>query len=486
MTHLSLSLCVSLYLLFCLFTYLTCVGVTARKHLATKNLIFLIQEEPLRTTHEVTASLPDPPHPQAKFPSKFLMLFITRSDGRMGVKEFVLYFAFTSFLLSLLFFPTLITRPHAGVRHLSAAGRPPQHHPRPPYPVTFAYLISASKGDVGRLKRALRALYHPNNYYLLHLDLEAPPEEHDRLAEFVAGHPVFAAVGNVWVVEKSNLVTYRGPTMLATTLHAMATLLKVCKWDWFINLSASDYPLITQDDLIHAFSELPRDLNFVQHSSRLGWKTNKRARPIILDPALYSLNKSELMWLPKQRTLPTAFRLFTGSAWVVLSRSFAEYCIVGWDNLPRTLLLYYTNFISSPEGYFQTVICNSKEYRNTTVNHDLHYITWDNPPKQHPLLLGLKDYRRLIISGLPFARKFRKNDSVMKRIDHELLRRRKGSQFAHGGWCAGDGEDGGEDCSGVGWQEKVGILRPGPGGRRLRALLARITSSANLRRQQCR
>lgn len=25
-------------------------------------------------------------------------------------------------------------------------------------------------------------------------------------------------------------------------------------------------------DLIYAFSELPRDLNFIQHTSRLGWK----------------------------------------------------------------------------------------------------------------------------------------------------------------------------------------------------------------------
>ncbi|MCD7471086.1 Beta-glucuronosyltransferase GlcAT14A [Datura stramonium] len=59
---------------------------------------------------------------------------------------------------------------------------------------------------------------------------------------------------------KQNLVTYRGPTMLATTLHAMSMLLRIAKWDWFINLSASDYPLVTQDDLIHAFSDLPRDL----------------------------------------------------------------------------------------------------------------------------------------------------------------------------------------------------------------------------------
>lgn len=38
--------------------------------------------------------------------------------------------------------------------------------------------------------------------------------------------------------------------MLATTLHAMAILLRTCKWDWFINLSASDYPLVTQDGMV--------------------------------------------------------------------------------------------------------------------------------------------------------------------------------------------------------------------------------------------
>ena len=60
--------------------------------------------------------------------------------------------------------------------------------------------------------------------------------------------PLFKEVGNVVVIGKANLVTYRGPTMIATTLHGAAILLKNFKdWDWFINLSASDYPLVTQD-----------------------------------------------------------------------------------------------------------------------------------------------------------------------------------------------------------------------------------------------
>ncbi|KAJ0742794.1 putative glycosyl transferase, family 14, beta-glucuronosyltransferase GlcAT14A/B/C [Helianthus annuus] len=79
-------------------------------------------------------------------------------------------------------------------------------------------------------------------------------------------------LGNVYVFPK-NMVTYTGPTMVSNTLHACAILLKKFKdWDWFINLSASDYPLVTQDDLLFTFRDLKRDVNFIEHTSKLGWK----------------------------------------------------------------------------------------------------------------------------------------------------------------------------------------------------------------------
>lgn len=40
----------------------------------------------------------------------------------------------------------------------------------------FAYLVSGPKGDLDKLWRTLHTLYHPWNYYLVHLDLESPPE----------------------------------------------------------------------------------------------------------------------------------------------------------------------------------------------------------------------------------------------------------------------------------------------------------------------
>ncbi|KAK9055554.1 hypothetical protein SSX86_026638 [Deinandra increscens subsp. villosa] len=234
----------------------------------------------------------------------------------MILKHFLIPFILTSLLFTMLYISTYLTP--FDITALNQSSLPTLLTPKSlnsslSYPVSFAYLISASKGDTAKLKRTIQSLYHPANLYLIHLELEATDHEHREIARFVTDNHVFQTVGNVLVVGKPNRVTYRGPTMLAATLHAMSMLLRIdAKWDWFINLSASDYPLVTQDDLISAFSVLPRNLNFIQHSSRLGWKLNKRGKPIMIDPGLYSMNKSEIWWVIKQRALPTAFKLYTG------------------------------------------------------------------------------------------------------------------------------------------------------------------------------
>lgn len=358
----------------------------------------------------------------------------------------------------------------------------PNGHPAPTshVPPKLAYVISGSRGDGNRMKRTLQALYHPRNQYVLHLDLESSPRERVDVSRYVKLDPAFGKVGNVHFISKANLVTYKGPTMVACTLHAAAILLKKSKdWDWFINLSASDYPLVTQDDLLHVLSYLPRDLNFIDHTSRLAWKESQRAMPIIIDPGLYLSKKMDVFWVPQRRQLPTSFRLFTGSAWVILTRSFMEYCIWGWDNLPRTMLMYYTNFISAPEGYFHTIICNSKEFQNTTINHDMHYIMWDIPPKQHPLMLTLEYFTNMTDSGAPFARKFGKDDPVLDKIDEVLLHRKKGL-FTPGAWCIGG--DGNDPCSVIG---DTGILKPGSGSKRLEKLLLKLLSTELFRPRQC-
>lgn len=66
------------------------------------------------------------------------------------------------------------------------------------------------------------------------------------LAKFVRSEK--EKMRNVMVMGLADLVTEKGPTVLASTLHGVAILLKKAEdWDWFINLGSSDYPLMPQD-----------------------------------------------------------------------------------------------------------------------------------------------------------------------------------------------------------------------------------------------
>jgi hypothetical protein len=130
------------------------------------------------------------------------------------------------------------------------------------------------------------------------------------LALVVQSNPIFKAAQNVYVMGKPDFVYSKGSSPVSFTLHAASILIRLSlHWDWFVSLSADSYPLVTQDgmvccfyifflafvlfiyffvkicvfylmlkiflgllDLLHIMSFLPKDMNFVNHSSYIGWK----------------------------------------------------------------------------------------------------------------------------------------------------------------------------------------------------------------------
>ncbi|CAI8582924.1 unnamed protein product [Vicia faba] len=350
------------------------------------------------------------------------------------------------------------------------------------YPPAFAYFISGGHGDKDRIFRLLLAVYHPRNRYLLHLGMDARKEERQGLADAVSSVPAIRAFGNVDVVGKADWITYLGSSNVAITLRAAAIMLKLDSgWSWFITLSARDYPLITQDDLSHVFSSVNRDLNFIDHTSDLGWKESDRFKPIVVDPGTYLARRSQIFQATEKRTTPDAFKLFTGSPWVTLSRPFLEFCIFGWDNLPRTLLMYFTNVKLSQEGYFHSVICNAPEFQNTTVNGDLRYMIWDNPPKMEPLFLNTSVYDMMAESGAAFARQFEANNPVLDMIDEKILQRGR-NRAAPGAWCSGRRSWWVDPCSQWG---DVDILKPGPQAKKLEASVSSLLDDWTAQTNQC-
>lgn len=173
--------------------------------------------------------------------SSLLCIFLLATSFNMGLIN-------SAHTINAIFsiFPSRLNQTHPTYAEMKVRMNPSS--PAGPTIPRFAYLISGSKGDLDKLWRTLYALYHPRNHYIVHLDLESSQEERLELSRRVENDPMFSKIGNVFMNTKANMVTYRGPTMVSNTLHACAILLKQNReWDWFINLSASDYPLVTQD-----------------------------------------------------------------------------------------------------------------------------------------------------------------------------------------------------------------------------------------------
>ncbi|OVA01365.1 Glycosyl transferase [Macleaya cordata] len=423
-----------------------------------------------------------------------------------------LFTLFSAAFLSLLLFISAISD-FTTLRSFSSSSTPFPSSVRygVSYPPAFAYYISGGRGHKDRILRLLLAVYHPRNRYLLHLGSDASSEERDELALAVRGVPAIRAFGNVDVLGKPDPLTYMGSSNIAATLRAAAILLRVDSgWDWFITLSSNDYPLLSQDDLSHVFSSVRRDSNFIDHTSDLGWKEHQRVQPVVVDPGIYLARRTQIFHASEKRPTPEAFKFFTGkfffllssysaselyiylrtdgvsascSPWVMLSRSFVEFCVLGWDNLPRTLLMYFTNVILSQEGYFHSVICNSPEFQNTTVNSDLRYMVWDNPPKMEPHFLNITDYELMVQSGAAFARQFEKDDPVLNLIDKKILRRQSPYRATPGAWCAGRKSWWVDPCSKWG---DVNVAKPGPGVERFGESMTRLLNDGKSESTRCK
>ncbi|KAB2062104.1 hypothetical protein ES319_A10G130000v1 [Gossypium barbadense] len=400
------------------------------------------------------------------------------------------YIILASFFFSLLFILSLLSTSTSASQSLLTIRRDPSLFPnRPvsltkipygPTPPSIAYLISGSAGDSARIIRLLLATYHPRNHYLLHLDLSAPQTERDRLAVTIHSVPIFRAAQNVDVIGKANYAYQRGSSTVTSTLHSASILLRLSsKWDWFISLSAGDYPLVTQDDLLHILSYLPKNLNFVNHSSYIGWKESKRLKPIIVDTGHYLLEKDEIFYVTQKRVLPNSFRLFSGSAFAMLTRSFIEFCILGTDNFPRTLLMYLANMPYSFTNYFPTILCNSK-FKSTVINHNLQYVAFNMSSSKKQLSShDLAEFNAMIQSGDAFATQFKFDDPVLDHIDRKILKRKPG-RVVQGGWCLGIPAN--DTCSVWG---DADILRPGKGAKRLERRIVKLLSGDRFRSLQC-
>jgi hypothetical protein len=144
--------------------------------------------------------------------------------------------------------------------------------------------------------------------------------------------------------------------------------------------------------------------------------------------------------------------------------------------------MYFNNVVLPQEGYFHSVICNSLDFRNFTVNNDLRFVVWDDPSQAEHRFLGWEHYSKMVDSGALFARLFQENDHLLDKIDNNILKR-----WSHGpvpgAWCSERTRWFTDPCSEWG---DVNIVRPGPQAVKLHLYINQTLEEAKYHSNSCR
>ena len=99
-------------------------------------------------------------------------------------------------------------------------------------------------------ERLLRAIYRPQNYYCIHVDLTADP------MVYSAVEAVAACFDNVMLASYRLDVQWSSYTVLEPDLICMEQLWKYKDWFYFINLTGEEFPLRTNLELVRIFKIL--------------------------------------------------------------------------------------------------------------------------------------------------------------------------------------------------------------------------------------
>ena len=257
----------------------------------------------------------------------------------------------------------------------------------------IAYLILVHRYPC-QFKRLFRAIFHRANYYLVHVDKRSGVGLQTEIQDFLSSFPNASLL-------KSQSILWGGYSMVDAELRGIEELLKISsEWEFFINLSAQDFPLKSQTH-IQDFLNRNRGNDFISvaNQSKLRPDTLSRIENYFTEFA------NRILRIPIKRLYLRGVTPHIGSQWMILSRKFCEF--VSYSPEVERFKRFYRHTFIADEGFFQTVIMNTS-YKGTIVNDDKRTIVWVpiGTIKLRPRDFTSKDADFLMASQGLFARKF--------------------------------------------------------------------------------
>ncbi|KAG7504483.1 xylosyltransferase 1-like [Solea senegalensis] len=232
-------------------------------------------------------------------------------------------------------------------------------------PVRIAFVLVVHGRASRQFMRLFKAIYHTSHYYYIHVDKRSNFLQREVLS--LAGQ-----YPNVRVTPWRMATIWGGASLLTMYLRSMEDLLKMADWSWdfFINLSAADYPIRTNDQLV-AFLSKYRNMNFIKSHGR----DNARfIRKQGLDRLFYECDTH--MWRLGDRKIPEGIAVDGGSDWFLLSRPFVDYVVNSRDELVTGMKRFYSYTLLPAESFFHTVLENSA-LCGTMVDNNLRLTNWN-------------------------------------------------------------------------------------------------------------
>lgn len=232
-------------------------------------------------------------------------------------------------------------------------------------PLKIVYLLTVSGRATRQVYRLIRRLYSPNHYILVHVDSRAE-YMHREVSKLTQLLP------NLRMVKQRFSTIWGGASLLSMLLAALQELLDMADWrDWHfvLNLSESDFPVKTQEELV-TFLAANRGSNFVKSHGR---EQDKFIKKQGLDKTFHECDTH--MWRLGTRTLPLGVQIDGGSDWICLNRDFASYVVSSTDPLVAGLKSLFSYTLLPAESFFHTVLRNSEHCR-TYIDNNLHLTNW--------------------------------------------------------------------------------------------------------------
>lgn len=340
----------------------------------------------------------------------------------------------------------------------------------------IAFFIQVSSSNVRMLPRLLLKLWHPSHTYLIHFDLKINNITPRNFKRTIQANKKLAT--NVFFLP-SDEITYKGVSMLLNTLSAMEFLLVLRaqrEWNYFINVSGADYPLVNAGVMGYVLGRREIDeknMTFLQIAAdKTFWNRMKHSRfdHIFYDTALSSTvtagntNNSAAAgedahsdhhhhhhntaliktWVShpllsssskpndnNDSSSSSSSQFIQAEAWIIAHHSFVHHAV--HSTYARKLLLYLSLMQDPEEHFFAMLAWNTPRFNQTLSHHALRAIFWEYDGKmagQHPYYVDeynatMADFpfwkRHVRTSPCFFVRKVRRPRSgLLSRIDRYM------------------------------------------------------------------